>query len=517
MTRTIEPREASRRLAREDEVAFIDVREAGPFSMGHPLFAVPAPYGRLEAVAGALMPRATVPVMVIDGGDGTAERAAAVLTAMGYADVSVIAGGAPGWEAAGLTLFQGVNVPSKALGELAEALWHPKTIEAETLAQWKREGRPFHFFDVRPPSEHAKMRVPGTRCLPNGELAHRLACAVPEDDAPIVVTCAGRTRGLVGALSLERAGAGRAVYALENGTQGWALAGEALERGMTPEPFPAMTAHAAAAAAERAEALIAREGIATVRAAEIDALRADETRTTYVFDVRSPEESAADPVACAVPAPAGQLVQASDQWAAVRRARMVLVDDAGLRGALAAFWLRGLGYEVAVARLDDDVRALRPASRPAAPQPTPPRLSAAGALRALAGGATLCDLRSSSAYNAAHVEGAEWAHRAALVGEPQAGPLVLLGGDGADHAAAELAAAGHTVSVVDGGHEALAKAGAPVVRDAPLPAGRAVDAIWFAAGRHEGNLDASRLYLSWEQGLIAQLSPEERAAFLIGV
>src|SRR3546814_7405608 len=112
---------------------------------------------------------------------------------------------------------------SKTLGELAEHVWHPQTIDAPTLKRWQDGGRTFRFFDARPPEEYAKMRVPGSVCLPNGELAHRFAAAVSEPDAPGVVTCAGRTRGINGVLGLRLAGIEAPVYALENGTQGWNL------------------------------------------------------------------------------------------------------------------------------------------------------------------------------------------------------------------------------------------------------------------------------------------------------
>jgi len=198
------------------EIAFLDLREAGEFGEGHPLFAIPCPYSTLEARITALVPRRSVRVLLIDGGDGVAARAAAALEALGYREVMTVAGGAPAWAAAGYTLFQGVNVPSKTLGELAEHAWHPQTIDAETLKRWQEEGRPFRFFDARPPAEYAKMCVPGAVCLPNGELAHRFAAAVPGNSAPVVVTCAGRTRGIVGALGLRLAGIEAPIYALES-------------------------------------------------------------------------------------------------------------------------------------------------------------------------------------------------------------------------------------------------------------------------------------------------------------
>jgi hypothetical protein len=43
--------------------------------------------------------------------------------------------------------------------------------------------------------------------------------------------------------------------------------------------------------------------------------------------------------------------------------------------------------------------------------------------------------------------------------------------------------------------------------------GDAIDYLWFVHDRHDGNLDAARRYLAWEQGLIAQLDAEEKAEF----
>ncbi len=104
MTREISAREAKRRLHAGGEVAFLDVREAGEFGEGHPLFAVPCPYSRLEIVVEALVPNRRVEIILIDGGDGVAVRAGRRMAALGYDNVSVVAGSVPGWVAAGLTL-----------------------------------------------------------------------------------------------------------------------------------------------------------------------------------------------------------------------------------------------------------------------------------------------------------------------------------------------------------------------------------------------------------------------------
>ncbi len=515
--RRIAAADAAAMVHGEGEVAFLDVREAGPFSEGHPLFAVPAAWSRLEETVPDLVPRADVPVILVGGaGDDVADRAAAALGRLGYRDVRVVDGGVAGWAAAGERLYEGVNVPSKTLGELAEEIWHPATIDAPTLARWRAEGRAFHFFDARPADEYAKMRVPGARCLPNGELAHRFP-AVVRDEAPVVITCAGRTRGIVGALGILKAGIGREVFALENGTQGWVLAGETLERGNAADPFPDLSEADAAATRERAEAFMAREGIERIGADEAARRLAEAGRTTFAFDVRSPAEAAADPLPAFLHAPSGQLPQATDRWVGVLRARILLADDLGLRAAITAYWLRLLGHDVAVVEIDHAVRRL-PARTggPDRPALSPP--PSVGAAEALAGGARLVDVRPSAAFRAGHVRGAVWSDRARVVRDaPGKGEVILVADDAfvAATVAGELAAAGRAARVVEGGHDALAAAGAAIEAGEEPSAAVAGDATTFAAGRHDGNLDASRLYLSWEQALVGQLSDAERAQFRI--
>lgn len=62
-----------------------------------------------------------------------AEAAAHRLWDLGYTDVRVLAGGALAWAAAGFRLFAGVNVVSKALGELVEHAHGVPSIAAKEL------------------------------------------------------------------------------------------------------------------------------------------------------------------------------------------------------------------------------------------------------------------------------------------------------------------------------------------------------------------------------------------------
>src|SRR3954471_12488427 len=117
---TVAPQEVRAMLRDGGEMALLDVREEGVFSeQGHPFFANSLPLSRLELMIRDLVPRKLTRIVVHDGGEeGLADRAATKLALMGYRDIAVMAGGSRAWAAAGFELFTGVNVPSKAFGEL---------------------------------------------------------------------------------------------------------------------------------------------------------------------------------------------------------------------------------------------------------------------------------------------------------------------------------------------------------------------------------------------------------------
>ena len=80
----------------------------------------------------------------------------------------------------------------------------------------------------------------------------------------------------------------------------------------------------------------------------LSAWLADDSRTLYRFDVRTPEEFAAGHLAGFRSAPGGQLVQETDVFAPVRGARIVLVDNDGVRANMTASWLAQMAWEVYV-------------------------------------------------------------------------------------------------------------------------------------------------------------------------
>lgn len=499
------------------EIAFLDLREPGQYGEGHPFFAVNLPYSRVEVLAPALIPRRSVRAVLFDDGDGVAEKAAARLAGLGYTDLTIMRGGAPAWAAAGFTLFKGVNLPSKTFGELVEHEMHTPSIAAAELKALQETGADLVLLDGRTPEEFARMTIPGARSCPNAELGYRLPALGLGPRTRIVVNCAGRTRSIIGAQTLRNLGVPHEVVALRNGTQGWELAGFALARGNTPAALPIPDGRAREAARDTARGLIAGSGLTLLDRAALARQRADGGRTLYLFDVRTAQEFAAAHVPGAVHAPGGQLVQATDQWVAVRNALIVLSDDTGLRTATTALWLRGMGHRVAI--LDADASRDEPAPPVAAPPPPVlPRVPPTEVAARLAAGAALIDLSPSMAYRAAHIAGARWAIRPRLDRLDLAGaPEILLAAR--DPAVAEAAARdlaemhGLSVSLVSGGPEQWRAAGLEVTAtpDDP-PDADCIDYLFFTHDRHSGNFAAARTYLDWETGLAAQLDPQERAA-----
>jgi rhodanese-related sulfurtransferase len=524
MPKAIEASNLKRRLSERGELALIDVREPGQFGEGHPFFAVPLPYSRFELGLPTLVPNPGVCLILCDAGDGVAERAAARAEALGYRQVEVLAGGVGAWSEAGYTLYAGVNVPSKTFGELVEQERHTPRLSARELAAMRAAKDDFVIVDGRPFSEYRKMNIPGGICCPNGELALRIHAIAPDRKTKVIVNCAGRTRSIVGAQILLDFGIANPVYALENGTQGWFLAGLELEHGANRRY---RDSHAAdlEALRQRARRLAARHAVAWLDAASAQAWLHDSSRTSYFFDVRSPEEFAADQLPGFLNAPGGQLLQATDQWVGVKGARLVLIDTEEVRAPVIAGWLQQLGHEAAVieggiaAARTFDWRRSPAATIAGSPPPLLPLAEAAETLRQ--GRLQLIDLRPSMSYRQGHLAGASWSVRPRLAAAvADTSKTIALIAD--DPAIAQLAAI-DLAELGCGDVRLLAAApwpGLAIAATPEAPADRdAIDYLFFTAKRHEGTAEAAeaaRRYLAWEVGLIDQLDAQERGAFRIG-
>lgn len=523
--RAVDATTLKRMLHDGGEIALLDVREEGVFAKGHMFLAVPAPLSQLEIRVPALVPRRSTRVVVTDGGEGLSARAAAALARHGYGDVAVLEGGLQAWIDAGYEVYTGVNVPSKAFGEYVEHHDETPRMEAAEVKARADRGDDMVILDSRPLAEYRKVSIPGAIDCPTAELAYRIHDLVKSDSTLVVVNCGGRTRSIIGAQSLRNAGIPNRVVALKNGTMGWHLAGFPVDNGMD-RTAPSPSEAGLRKARESAERVAQRFGVRFLDARGLDAfLREAASRTVYLLDVRSPEEYAARHLRGSVSAPGGQLVQTTDTYVGVRNARLVLVDDHGVRATMTASWLMQMGW--------DEVYVLRDALKYGEWVSGPPQVEVLG-LDAIHCGTmspeklaalpedhvSVLDLDSKPRYRDGHIPGAWHGIRANLERNlarlPAGRGIVVTSADGvvAKLASPEIAATtGGEVYVLEGGTQAWRAAGHPMEKGETRLTDD-TDDVWVKAHDRTENRDqAMKDYLSWEVDLMTQIGRDADAGF----
>lgn len=508
-----------------DELAILDAREDGEFGTSHLFWAVPCGLARRELRIPGLLPRRSVRICCVDDGRGLAEQLAVWLESIGFSDVSTLAGGTMAWEEAGHVLFSGVNVPSKAFGEWVEHHFGTESVDASELRAWIDSGRNMVVLDSRTREEFARMSIPTGISVPGGELVYRIGDIAPDPATLVVVNCAGRTRSILGAESLRRAGIPNKVVALRNGTMGWELAGLRCERGRT-EQFHPGTPKTKDLALERARAFAENSGVGVIGPLELTWFEEDPDRTLYILDVRDPSEFRAKHRPGSRNAPGGQLVQATDNWIAVLNSRVVLVDDTGVRARMTGAWLRQMGHRN-VFVLDDGLEietTTLPAAENASTRAAPVATIDVPSLVALldSGDRTvLIDLARSLDFREGHVPGAHWAVRSRLSAlssiMASANHVVLTSPDGVFAKLAVEEATGLTcgeVRVLEGGTDAWRSFGRPLVKDRLDPPDDAcIDVYLRPYDRNSGVQEAMHAYLSWEIELVNAIKRDGTVVF----
>ena len=504
-----------------EELALIDLREELIFSQNHLLWARSVPLSRLELRFARLVPRKGTRIVLCDDGEGLTERATSVLTRAGYSNISFLDGGVAAWAAAGFELFSGVNVPSKAFGEFVEYACHTPSIGADELHRLMRSGADMVVLDSRPLDEYRRVSIPTATSVPGAELVLRVRDMAPSPDTLVVVNCAGRTRSIIGAQSLINAGVPNKVVALRNGTMGWSLAGLTCDAGKdkrAPGISDASLTWAKAAAARVAQ----RHGVERIDEPTLERFRADANRTTYLLDVRDPQEYAAGHVAGAMSAPGGQLVQATDQYAGTLGARIVLIDDAEVRAAMTGSWLKQMGWKDVFALVASGGETGMP-DTPVLGDPPPPEsvIDCARLATLLADNqATVIDLSLSPNYRKAHIPGAWFAIRSRLAlvlpKIPLDGEPILTSEDGvlAGIATSEVAAlTGKPARYLVGGNAAWQAAGHKLSTDLHM-ADEPVD-VWLKPYERVGDTKAAMdEYLAWEVDLLSRIDRDGTCNFI---
>lgn len=523
MTKSISAHELRRHWLNRLEIALLDVREEGPFSKAHPLFALSVPVSEIEDKLPPLVPRLATPVVVYDNGEGYVERAAARIVALGYSNVAILEGGLVGYMRVG-EVYRDVNVPSKAFGELVESIRHTPSLSAKEAKEFLDREKNAVVLDARRFSEYSTMSIPRGRSCPGGELLYRIFEAAPSPDTTVIVNCAGRTRSIVGTQSLINGGIPNKVMALRNGTIGWTLDGLELDH-RKAERIPLPSPEASLKARQHAESWARHVGVSIIDGQDLARLAAEKERTLYLLDVRDPDEYAEGHPKGFQNAPGGQLVQATDEWVGVRGARIVLYDTDGVRARMTASWLLQLGWEVYVLDEKSSMTVSDNLSRPELPRWSPPVDTRTGAtsitvdeLRAIPN-AIVVDLARSPVYRKGHIPGASFASGPELTRDLHevngTGPIVLTSPDGTV-AAINVEFARQEISCkvfyLSGGTNAWIAAGHALENETRWLS-QPIDVYQRPYEGTDNAREAMQGYLDWEYGLVGQLANDGISCF----
>lgn len=528
--RSLDARALKSALHDGNEIALLDAREEVPYSYRHLLMAACVPLGRLELLVDACVPRRSARVVWCDDGEGLASRAAARMSTLGYTDVSVLSGGIAAWEAAGFRIYSGVHVPSKAFAEVVEHAMGTPWITVEQLKAWIDSKADIALFDSRSFEEFHGNSIPTAISVPGAELTYRFADLVPSTKTTVVVNCGGRTRSIIGAQSLINAGVPNKVVSLKNGTQAWHLSGFEVLKGSNAKP-PAVSPQGHQAAQKAARQVAEKFSVAIIDEPTLARWQAEShARTLFVFDVRDPAEYAAGHVPGMRNVPGGQLVQETDRHAATWGARVVLVDDDGVRAIMTAHWMKQMGWDAAALTLDMRKHSLQQG------QWTPRTLGVDDARVAMIDAASLhqrlqadnvsvVDVGWSRDYLDGHIPGAWYGLRSRLdeilAKLPPGDTIVFTSNDGvlarlaAADAAIVQAAGARTVLALTGGTTVWRRAGYPMEQGATRMA-TAPDDVRLKAREQSENVEAAmQEYLSWEIELVNQMATDDDQRFTI--
>jgi rhodanese-related sulfurtransferase len=517
-------------IGKQVEYALIDVREQEEFSKEHQLLSCCIPYSRIELSIERLVPSKKTPVILTDSGSNVfmrSDRAARAVEALGYTKVYIQKNGLKAWVEAGYETFEGVNTLSKAFGELVAETCNTPLTKPEELYAMLKQDKDVVILDCRPYSEYNNMCIPDGKNAPGAELVYRVLDQAPNPETPVIVNCAGRTRSLIGVQSLINANIPNPVSALKGGTMGWELAGLKLEYGQIRyTDFP--SDESIKLACERAAIVSEKAGVKYVDLQTLKQWEREvEENTLYLFDVRQPQEFEAGHYPGSVNAQSGQLVQATDEYGAVRCGRYVVMDDTGARANMTASWLTQMGYPeiyvliggIPVEEMTKRVSQNKNTGIITGPAITPETLYD----MVNSSNVLLIDVGCSDTYKVGHIPGSLWVPRSriSLAKEYNASPTsVVIVADSVLLAQNTLADAvevwpSANVVMLSGGFSAWAESGFPI--DSGMNNALCVaDDVWYKPYEDiEADPAIMQAYFDWEYELVTKINRDGDAHFRV--
>ncbi len=356
------------RLQDSTPVAVLDIRPKLDYTEGHIEWATRVPRRELEHRLPQLVPDRSIQVILVDRTGDRGPRDAAWHEFLGYETVDFLEGGMAAWRSEDRPMIEAIddvpntafNVPSKRFGERVHVERDVPALSPDEFDDLRDE-RDVLVADVRTPEEYRSAAIPDAVNLEGVNLARNLP-ALRDDDQPVVVNCAGRTRSIIGTATLKRMGLDN-VYELENGTMGWQLAGFDVERGADRHVIePDLDADQRAELEAFADELLAEHGIPRLSIDEF-ARRRESEAAIYAVDVRSTVEYREGHIPGTRSIPGGQAIQTTDEHFPVTPASIVFVSETHVRAAVTAYWFAEMGFDD-LAVLDGGIEAWTAADRP---------------------------------------------------------------------------------------------------------------------------------------------------------
>lgn len=333
-----------------EELAVLDIRAKEDVTYyGQPLFGTNLPANRVLDEIDRSVPRRQVRTVLVDGGDGRAAKLAETLRGQGWSNIHALKGGFPAWLESGYA-SRSFDIPGR---DFSLAVQRERSTPVVTVAELKarrEKGEDIIVIDTRTVPEYTRNHVPGAVNVPGAELLLRLTEVVPSAKTHIVVSCAGLPRAILGAQTLIDAGVANPVAYLEDGTAAWKRAGWDLEEGLTAR-YGAATDNSRKFGRDHAANFSTAGKFPEIDLKTARAWAADPDRTTYLLDVRTPEEFSAENIPGSLSSEGGQLLGLSSRTIATRGARLVLIDDLdGIRARTVAHWLSRRKFEIVILR-----------------------------------------------------------------------------------------------------------------------------------------------------------------------
>lgn len=500
--------------------ALFDVRDPVEIDGGHIFGMTALPRRQVEARIGSLVPDNSLPIVIYDEGGQRAAFTVQTFQELGWHEVYWLEGGLRAWQSMGYLVASGSNVPSKKFGEQIQLKYAVPSVQADELKEWLASDRSIALCDVRTPQEHEEACIPGAINLPSFDHALHAGEMCQGHDA-VVLHCAGRTRSIIATQTLRDLGFDN-VFALENGTMGWRLAGLSVEQGSQRRKsiVSNLGAHEVQNRAAELAALAGVQKISAQSFQDLMAHRHHQGRACHAFDVRNVEDYVKGHIPQTIAVPGGQLVQRTDDFITGQKLPVVLIDQVETRALLTATWLRRMGHEnvfvleggiaqwqasclpLDIGRGRDAPKGLAQA-RQCAPHLNPVEFKLWLMSRPTA---VLLDVGLSSNFRKGHLEGASWLPRTWLEKrleehvDSRRTPIALTCSQGVESSLAAWALRKlgfDELAVLEGGTSAWLAGGLALVPEQNFPEQPDERIPPYQAGEQ-----AMRNYLAWEVQLM---------------